>query len=98
MIVSGTIIALFVVYHLLHFTAQTTAINLTGQNFVSFHDAQNRHDVFKMVVVGFRQEVVLDRMRYQRSMTSARALWRSFEPSCVRRGPDSHRSFGACVD
>jgi succinate dehydrogenase / fumarate reductase, cytochrome b subunit len=55
MIVSGLILALFVLYHLLHFTAQTTAINLTGQDFVTFHDAQQRHDVFKMMVVGFGQ-------------------------------------------
>src|SRR5205814_6275855 len=40
-------------YHLLHFTVQTQYINLTGQNFVEFTDPQKRHDIFKMMVVGF---------------------------------------------
>ena len=58
MLVSGIIVGLFIAYHLLHFTAQTTAINLTGQDFAQFHDAQGRHDVYKMMIVGFRQPLV----------------------------------------
>jgi succinate dehydrogenase / fumarate reductase, cytochrome b subunit len=53
MLMSGLIILVFVVYHLLHFTVQTQYINLTGQNFVTFIDLQQRHDIFKMMVVGF---------------------------------------------
>ena len=53
MLMSGTIILVFVVYHLLHFTAQVQYINLTGQNFVDFVDPERRHDIFKMMVVGF---------------------------------------------
>ena len=53
MLMSGTIILIFVVYHLLHFTAQVQYINLTGQNFVDFVDPERRHDIFKMMVVGF---------------------------------------------
>lgn len=53
MLVSGTIIFIFIVYHLLHFTAQVKYINLTGQNFVDFTDPEHRHDIFKMLVVGF---------------------------------------------
>src|SRR5215831_6916002 len=33
MLMSGLIILAFIIYHLLHFTAQTQAINGTGQNF-----------------------------------------------------------------
>src|SRR5437016_1648891 len=53
MLMSGVIIFVFIVYHLLHFTVQTQYINLTGQNFVEFTDPQKRHDIFKMMVVGF---------------------------------------------
>ncbi len=53
MLMSGIIVAIFSVYHLLHYTAQVKFINLTGQNFVDFTDPQKRHDIFKMMVVGF---------------------------------------------
>ena len=53
MFMSGIIILLFIIYHLLHFTVQVRQINLTGENFVDFHDPQQRHDIFKMMVVGF---------------------------------------------
>lgn len=53
MLMSGAIILIFLVYHLLHFTAQVQYINLTGQNFVDFVDPERRHDIFKMMVVGF---------------------------------------------
>jgi len=53
MFMSGIIIFVFVVYHLLHFTAQVQYVNLTGQSFVSFVDPQKRHDIFRMMVVGF---------------------------------------------
>lgn len=53
MLMSGIIVLLFVVYHLLHFTAQVQYINLTGQNFETFLDSQKRHNIFKMMVVGF---------------------------------------------
>src|SRR6266404_3964868 len=36
MLMSGIIIIVFIVYHLLHFTAQVEYINLTHQNFVDF--------------------------------------------------------------
>lgn len=53
MLMSGLIVLAFIIYHLLHFTAQVQSINGTGQNFVSFEDPQGRHDIFKMMVVGF---------------------------------------------
>jgi succinate dehydrogenase / fumarate reductase cytochrome b subunit len=53
MLMSGVIIFVFVVYHLLHFTVQAQYVNLTGQNFVDFVDPAKRHDIFKMMVVGF---------------------------------------------
>jgi succinate dehydrogenase cytochrome b subunit len=53
MLMSGIIILIFVIYHLLHYTAMVQYINLTGQNFASFEDSKNRHDIFKMMVVGF---------------------------------------------
>jgi succinate dehydrogenase / fumarate reductase cytochrome b subunit len=53
MLMSGLIVLCFIIYHLLHFTVQTQYINLTGQNFATFTDSEKRHDVFKMMVVGF---------------------------------------------
>lgn len=53
MLMSGLIVLAFIVYHLLHYTALVQSINLTGQNFASFEDSQGRHDIFKMMVVGF---------------------------------------------
>jgi succinate dehydrogenase / fumarate reductase cytochrome b subunit len=60
MVMGGLIIACFVVYHLLHYTVKTEAINLTGQNFAgaAFKDAEGRQDIYKMVVIGFRQPLV----------------------------------------
>jgi succinate dehydrogenase / fumarate reductase cytochrome b subunit len=53
MLMSGLIVLAFIIFHLLHFTVQTQYINGTGQNFATFLDPQKRHDIFKMMVVGF---------------------------------------------
>jgi succinate dehydrogenase / fumarate reductase, cytochrome b subunit len=58
MIMSGLIIAAFVIYHLLHYTAQVKAVNLTGQDFVPLHDAKGRHDIYRMMVLGFSNPLV----------------------------------------
>ncbi len=57
MIWSGLIIAAFVIYHLLHFTADVAAVNGTGKDFAGplFTDDKGRHDVYAMVVLGFRK-------------------------------------------
>jgi succinate dehydrogenase / fumarate reductase cytochrome b subunit len=54
MLMSGIIIFVFIIYHLLHYTVQVRSINLTGQDFHELHDAQGRHDVFQMMVTGFQ--------------------------------------------
>ena len=59
MLVGGLIVLVFIVYHLLHYTAQVQYLNLTGQNFKAFmellpgHIPPERHDIYKMMVVGF---------------------------------------------
>jgi succinate dehydrogenase / fumarate reductase cytochrome b subunit len=53
MVMSGLIIAAFVTYHLLHYTVQLRAINLTGQDFAPLEDAKGRHDIYRMMVLGF---------------------------------------------
>ena len=53
MLMSGLIILVFVVYHILHFTVQVKSVNLTGQNFLELTDREKRHDIFKMMVLGF---------------------------------------------
>ena len=58
MMMSGLIVAAFVIYHLLHYTADVRAINLTGRDFSALLDEQGRHDVYAMLVIGFEQPVV----------------------------------------
>jgi succinate dehydrogenase / fumarate reductase cytochrome b subunit len=58
MLMSGIIIFVFVVYHLLHYTVQVRYLNLTGRDFAAFEDDQHRHDIFKMLVVGFHNPAV----------------------------------------
>jgi succinate dehydrogenase / fumarate reductase cytochrome b subunit len=48
MIWSGLIVAAFVVYHLLHFTA-----HVTHPQYREFYDQAGRHDVYAMMVTGF---------------------------------------------
>lgn len=60
MTLSGLMVLTFVIYHLLHFTVQVPAVNLTSPaiNFEHLHDAKARHDVYGMMVSGFRVPVV----------------------------------------
>ena len=61
MMVSGLIVGVFILYHLLHYTAMVRAVNLTGKDFDArpeFFDAKGRHDVYHMMVTGFGQPVV----------------------------------------
>jgi succinate dehydrogenase / fumarate reductase cytochrome b subunit len=58
MIWSGLIVAAFIVYHLMHYTACIQAVNLTGRDFSALEDVKGRHDVYAMVVLGFKQPVV----------------------------------------
>src|SRR6185437_4300995 len=53
MLMSGIIVLVFIIYHLLHFTVQVQSINFTGQNFVTLEDAKQHHDIFRMMVLGF---------------------------------------------
>jgi succinate dehydrogenase / fumarate reductase cytochrome b subunit len=59
MLVGGCIVFAFIVYHLLHYTAQVQYLNLTGRDFATFMEnlpgqvPSERHDIFKMMVVGF---------------------------------------------
>ena len=53
MLGGGAIIALFVVFHILHYTVCAQAVNFIGVDFNSLEDAKGNHDVFAMVVYGF---------------------------------------------
>jgi len=61
MIVSGLIIAAFVVYHLLHFTVRAP-VGLTAQDLghlpTTLKDGTPTHDVYRMIVFGFQQPAV----------------------------------------
>lgn len=54
MLMSGLIILAFIIYHLLHFTVQVPAVNLTSTDFTTLHDAKGRHDVYAMMITGFK--------------------------------------------
>jgi succinate dehydrogenase / fumarate reductase cytochrome b subunit len=58
MLMSGLIILAFIIYHLLHYTFVVQAINGTGRNFAELHDPQGRHDIYTMMILGFRQPIV----------------------------------------
>ena len=58
MLVSGIIVAVFIIYHVLHFTAQTPGVNLTGQDFHQFPLDHGRADIYRMMVTGFQQPIV----------------------------------------
>lgn len=53
MILSGLVILAYTIYHLLHFTFQAL-----DPSFPTFIDAQGRHDIYKMIVVGFSSPAV----------------------------------------
>jgi succinate dehydrogenase / fumarate reductase cytochrome b subunit len=53
MIVSGLIVLCFVIYHLLQFTAQ-----VTDPAFREVHDSIGRHDVYRMLILGFSHPLV----------------------------------------
>ena len=58
MLVSGLVLFVFIVYHLLHFTVQVDAINFTGESFGRLEDAKERHDIYNMMVIGFSNPIV----------------------------------------
>jgi succinate dehydrogenase / fumarate reductase, cytochrome b subunit len=64
MLVGGSIVFVFIIYHLLHYTAEVQYLNFTGQNFAAFMEQlpgqvpAERHDIFKMMVVGFSKPLV----------------------------------------
>jgi len=53
MIISGLIVLCFVIYHLLQFT-----LLWTDPEFRKLHDSLGRHDVYRMLVLGFRHPLV----------------------------------------
>src|SRR5580692_7977214 len=58
MLMSGLIILAFIIYHLLHFAVQVPAVNLTGGDFTTLQDTKGRHDVYAMMIKGFRNPFV----------------------------------------
>jgi succinate dehydrogenase / fumarate reductase cytochrome b subunit len=53
MVYTGLLVICFVVYHLLQFT-----LMWTNPEYRNLHDALGRHDVYHMVVLGFRQPLI----------------------------------------
>lgn len=58
MLMSGLIVAAFIVFHLLHYTVMVQSVNFTGQDFHTLTDAEGRHDIFRMMVLGFSKPLV----------------------------------------
>jgi succinate dehydrogenase / fumarate reductase cytochrome b subunit len=52
-LMSGIIIAVFVVFHLLHYTLAVPGVNLTGKDFTTLRDASGRQDIYLMLILGF---------------------------------------------
>lgn len=53
MVLSGLLILLYVIYHLLHFT-----IHIIDPSYTALLDAQGRHDVYQMIIAGFSHPVI----------------------------------------
>jgi len=64
MLIGGSVVFVFIIYHLLHYTAEVQYLNFTGRNFAAFMEPlpgqmpPERHNIFKMMVVGFSQPLV----------------------------------------
>jgi succinate dehydrogenase cytochrome b subunit len=64
MYLGGSIVFIFIIYHLLHYTFMVQYLNLTHQSFAAFMEKlpgqvpSERHDIFKMMVVGFSNPLV----------------------------------------
>jgi succinate dehydrogenase / fumarate reductase cytochrome b subunit len=58
MLMSGIIVFVFIVYHLLHYTVQVKSINFTNTDFSTLEDAKEHHDIFRMMVLGFSNPLV----------------------------------------
>ena len=53
MVLSGLVVLAFVIYHLLHFT-----LGAFDPSYAKLIDAQGRHDVYRMVILGFSNPAV----------------------------------------
>ncbi|MDE0104404.1 MAG: succinate dehydrogenase cytochrome b subunit [Bryobacterales bacterium] len=53
MLFTGLVLLAFVTYHLMHFT-----VGVTHPDHFTLYDSQGRHDVYSMVVLGFREPAV----------------------------------------
>lgn len=53
MLVSGVVLAVFAVFHILHFTVRSVV-----PDYKTWEDAQGRHDIFRMVVDAFQRPPV----------------------------------------
>jgi succinate dehydrogenase / fumarate reductase, cytochrome b subunit len=53
MVVTGLFVLCFVVYHILHFTLQ-----VTHPQYRDLHDSLGRHDVYRMMILGFRKPLI----------------------------------------
>jgi succinate dehydrogenase / fumarate reductase cytochrome b subunit len=62
MVWSGVIVAVFIIYHLLHYTVMVPAVNLTGHDFADLRDPPGdplgRHDIYRMMILGFSHPAV----------------------------------------
>ncbi len=52
-LVSGLIILAFILFHLGHYT-----LGLVEPEYLTWHDGQGRHDVYKMVIMGFSNPLI----------------------------------------
>jgi succinate dehydrogenase / fumarate reductase cytochrome b subunit len=55
MMMSGIIIATFVIFHLLHYALGVRAVNLMGIDFSTLRDSEGRPDLYLMLLLGFSQ-------------------------------------------
>ncbi len=96
MFLSGLLIAAFIVFHILHFTVQTPAINFTGKDFTTLYDAARRHDIYQMMVLGFSNAGVS--VFYIVSMSLLSLHLSHGIGSMFQSFGFKNKKFGACID
>lgn len=93
MIWTGSLIGIFLVYHLLHFTFQMTDPGISASN---HSDAMGRPDVFMMVVLSFRKFVVSS-IYFSGMCALGLHLFHSIQSSFQTLGLNSDRTFPIVV-
>ena len=58
MLMTGLVILVFLLFHLAHYTFGVVEGTAAREHYLELHDAQGRHDVYRMVISGFSNPLI----------------------------------------